>query len=127
MSAPESNRSGGVSDALHDPSTDGTAAAARATPAPEGEPGLRLETYVLTVNGRELVRSTDGWIGESLLYVLRERLGLPGAKNACEQGECGSCSVLLDGVLVRACLRAGRGRGRPRDHHGRGPGRRTAS
>jgi carbon-monoxide dehydrogenase small subunit len=56
-----------------------------------------------TVNGER--READGlWPGESLLYVLRERLGLPGAKNACEQGECGSCSVLLDGVLVCACL-----------------------
>ena len=47
---------------------------------------------------------TDVWPGESLLFALRERLGLPGSKNACEQGECGSCSVLLDGVLVCACL-----------------------
>jgi carbon-monoxide dehydrogenase small subunit len=46
----------------------------------------------------------DVWEGESLLYVLRERLGLPGSKNACEQGECGSCSIYLDGVLVCACL-----------------------
>jgi aerobic carbon-monoxide dehydrogenase small subunit len=46
----------------------------------------------------------DVWEGESLLYVLRERLGYPGSKNACEQGECGSCSVLLDGKLVCACL-----------------------
>jgi aerobic carbon-monoxide dehydrogenase small subunit len=57
---------------------------------------------VLTVNGDE--READVWAGESLLYVLRERLGLPGSKNACEQGECGSCSVLLDGTLVCACL-----------------------
>jgi carbon-monoxide dehydrogenase small subunit len=50
-------------------------------------------------------REVDGlWEGESLLHVLRERLGLPGAKNACEQGECGSCSVYLDGQLVCACL-----------------------
>jgi len=46
----------------------------------------------------------DVWEGESLLYVLRERLGFPGSKNACEQGECGSCSVLFDGKLVCACL-----------------------
>lgn len=46
----------------------------------------------------------DIWPGESLLYVLRERMGLPGAKNACEQGECGSCSVMLNSVLVCACL-----------------------
>jgi carbon-monoxide dehydrogenase small subunit len=47
---------------------------------------------------------TDVWPGESLLYALRERLGLPGSKNACEQGECGSCSVLFDGALACACL-----------------------
>jgi carbon-monoxide dehydrogenase small subunit len=56
----------------------------------------------LAVNGEH--READVWAGESLLYVLRERLGLPGSKNACEQGECGSCSVLLDGKLVCACL-----------------------
>jgi carbon-monoxide dehydrogenase small subunit len=56
-----------------------------------------------TVNG-EPRHADDVWEGESLLYVLRERLGLPGSKNACEQGECGSCSVYLDGVLVCACL-----------------------
>jgi aerobic carbon-monoxide dehydrogenase small subunit len=56
-----------------------------------------------TVNGEP--READGvWEGESLLFVLRERLGLPGSKNACEQGECGSCSVYLDGELVCACL-----------------------
>ena len=55
------------------------------------------------VNGAP--REVDGlWEGESLLYVLRERLQLPGSKNACEQGECGSCSVYLDGVLVCSCL-----------------------
>jgi aerobic carbon-monoxide dehydrogenase small subunit len=56
----------------------------------------------VTVNGEP--RETEIWPGESLLYALRERLGLPGSKNACEQGECGSCSVLLDGSLVCACL-----------------------
>ena len=56
-----------------------------------------------TVNGEARV-ADDLWEGESLLYVLRERLGLPGSKNACEQGECGSCSVYLDGTLVCACL-----------------------
>ena len=57
----------------------------------------------LTVNGRDH-EVDDVWGGESLLYVLRERLELRGSKNACEQGECGSCSVLMDGVLVCACL-----------------------
>jgi aerobic carbon-monoxide dehydrogenase small subunit len=56
----------------------------------------------LRVNGD--VREIDVWEGESLLFALRERLGLPGSKNACEQGECGSCSVLLDGELVCSCL-----------------------
>ncbi|HEX4804605.1 MAG TPA: (2Fe-2S)-binding protein [Conexibacter sp.] len=56
-----------------------------------------------TVNGEP--READcAWEGESLLYVLRERMGLPGAKNACEQGECGSCSVYVDGVLACSCL-----------------------
>ena len=56
-----------------------------------------------TINGE--AREVDGvWEGESLLYVLRERMALPGSKNACEQGECGSCSVYLDGVLVCSCL-----------------------
>jgi aerobic carbon-monoxide dehydrogenase small subunit len=62
-----------------------------------------VTSYTLTVNGEE--RPVDGaWAGESLLHVLRERLGLPGAKAGCEQGECGSCSVLVDGVLTCACL-----------------------
>ncbi len=56
----------------------------------------------VVVNGEE--RRADCWEGESLLFALREKLGFPGAKNACEQGECGSCSVLLDGTLVCACL-----------------------
>ncbi|HYZ77457.1 MAG TPA: (2Fe-2S)-binding protein [Gaiellaceae bacterium] len=56
----------------------------------------------LTVNGEP--REVEVWEGESLLFALREGLGLPGSKNACEQGECGSCSVLLDGVLVCSCL-----------------------
>jgi carbon-monoxide dehydrogenase small subunit len=60
---------------------------------------VRIE---LTVNGER--READVWGGESLLFALRERLGLPGSKNACEQGECGSCSVLLDGQLVCSCL-----------------------
>jgi len=66
----------------------------------------------LTVNGERRV-ADDVWEGESLLYVLRERLGLPGAKNACEQGECGSCTVYLDDVTVCACLvAAGQAEGR---------------
>jgi aerobic carbon-monoxide dehydrogenase small subunit len=65
-----------------------------------------------TVNG-EPQQADDVWEGESLLYVLRERLGFPGSKNACEQGECGSCTVYLDGVLACACLvAAGQAQGR---------------
>ena len=60
---------------------------------------MRIE---LTVNGEQ--KETEVWEGESLLFALRERLGLPGSKNACEQGECGSCSVLFDGTLVCSCL-----------------------
>ncbi len=66
----------------------------------------------LSVNG-EPRTADDVWPGESLLYVLRERLGLPGTKNACEQGECGSCTVYLDGTAVCACLvAAGQAAGR---------------
>jgi carbon-monoxide dehydrogenase small subunit len=66
----------------------------------------------LGVNG-EVREVDDVWEGESLLYVLRERLGLPGSKNACEQGECGSCSVYVDGSLVCSCLvLAGQAEGR---------------
>jgi aerobic carbon-monoxide dehydrogenase small subunit len=65
-----------------------------------------------TVNGQPM-KADDVWPGESLLYVLRERMGLPGSKNACEQGECGSCSVYLDGVLACSCLvAAGQAQGR---------------
>jgi carbon-monoxide dehydrogenase small subunit len=66
----------------------------------------------IEVNG-ESMTADDVWPGESLLYVLRERLGLPGSKNACEQGECGSCTVYLDGTPVCACLvAAGQAEGR---------------
>jgi carbon-monoxide dehydrogenase small subunit len=61
------------------------------------------EFYSLHVNG-ETMSVQDSWVGESLLYVLRERLGLPGTKGACEQGECGSCTVLMNGEAVCACL-----------------------
>jgi aerobic-type carbon monoxide dehydrogenase small subunit (CoxS/CutS family) len=62
-----------------------------------------LASYVLSVNGADRP-VTDAWLGESLLYVLRERLGLAGAKDGCEQGECGACSVQVDGRLVASCL-----------------------
>jgi aerobic carbon-monoxide dehydrogenase small subunit len=69
---------------------------AHAATAPE------VEVYDLTVNGRRH-EVPGAWLGESLLYVLRERLGLPGSKNACDQGECGSCSVVMDDRLVCSC------------------------
>ena len=70
---------------------------------------MRIE---LTINGEPRV-ADDVWEGESLLYALRERLGLPGSKNACEQGECGSCTVYLDGTPVCSCLvAAGQANGR---------------
>jgi carbon-monoxide dehydrogenase small subunit len=67
---------------------------------PKDGGGVRI---TCTVNGG-ILSADEVWEGESLLYVLRERMGLPGSKNACEQGECGSCSVYLDGTLVCACL-----------------------
>src|SRR6266704_4142715 len=72
----------------------------------------RRMRVTMTVNG-EPRQADDVWPGENLLYVLRERLGLPGSKNACEQGECGSCTVYLDGTAVCACLvAAGQAEGR---------------
>lgn len=76
---------------------------------PDGPPPMLADgeqptaSYTLLVNGVERPVS-EGWIGESLLFVLRERLGLAGAKNGCDQGECGACSVRVDGRLVAACL-----------------------
>lgn len=71
------------------------------TPPPNDEhPHM---SYVLRVNGVDRP-VTDAWIGESLLYVLRERLGLAGAKDGCSQGECGACNVKVDGRLVASCL-----------------------
>jgi len=64
---------------------------------------IPTHSYELRVNGT-VHQVAEGWVGESLLWVLRERLGLPGSKNACDQGECGSCSVLIDGDLVCSCL-----------------------
>ena len=64
---------------------------------------MSADPYVLRVNGRDH-EVPDAHLGESLLWVLRERLGLPGSKNACEEGECGSCSVQVDGELVCSCL-----------------------
>ncbi|MFE6172545.1 2Fe-2S iron-sulfur cluster-binding protein [Streptomyces sp. NPDC056464] len=87
------------------PAVDGDSAhedAADDAPPPSGEEHP-LASYVLRVNGADRPVS-DAWIGESLLYVLRERLGLAGAKDGCSQGECGACNVQVDGRLVASCL-----------------------
>ncbi|MFF8715461.1 2Fe-2S iron-sulfur cluster-binding protein [Streptomyces sp. NPDC015184] len=78
--------------------------AALVEPQPFDVPDERpAVSYVLSVNGTDRP-VTDAWIGESLLYVLRERLGLAGAKDGCSQGECGACNVQVDGRLVASCL-----------------------
>ncbi|MFE6195703.1 2Fe-2S iron-sulfur cluster-binding protein [Streptomyces sp. NPDC057838] len=82
------------------PGDAGTGPDADSTAPQEEHP---LASYVLRVNGSERP-VTDAWIGESLLYVLRERLGLAGAKDGCSQGECGACNVQVDGRLVASCL-----------------------
>ncbi len=69
----------------------------------QGVAGEATLHYTLNVNGTDH-QVADAWLGESLLYVLRERLGLPGTKNACDQGECGSCTVLADGLVVCSCM-----------------------
>ncbi|WP_329210505.1 2Fe-2S iron-sulfur cluster-binding protein [Streptomyces sp. NBC_00683] len=74
-----------------------------ATALPDAPSEHPAASYVLHVNGVDRP-VTDAWIGESLLYVLRERLGLAGAKDGCSQGECGACNVQVDGRLVASCL-----------------------
>lgn len=93
---------GAEAEAEADPETADPEAAitATATPFSDEHP---LCSYVLRVNGADRP-VTDAWIGESLLYVLRERLGLAGAKDGCSQGECGACNVQVDGRLVASCL-----------------------
>ncbi|MEU6549661.1 2Fe-2S iron-sulfur cluster-binding protein [Streptomyces sp. NPDC046915] len=76
---------------------------AEEAPPPAAHDEHPLASYVLRVNGADRP-VTDAWIGESLLYVLRERLGLAGAKDGCSQGECGACNVQVDGRLVASCL-----------------------
>ncbi|SEP55746.1 2Fe-2S iron-sulfur cluster-binding protein [Streptomyces radiopugnans] len=102
--APDAGETGGTpepppaGEAPADPSADPSAP--RAAEVDSEHPHV---SYVLRVNGAERP-VTDAWIGESLLYVLRERLGLAGAKDGCSQGECGACSVQVDGRLVASCL-----------------------
>ncbi|WP_269470576.1 (2Fe-2S)-binding protein [Streptomyces humicola] len=102
----------GVPAAAPDPAGASTPASAPESAPGEPEPEPPAEdphsehptaSYVLHVNGVDRP-VTDAWLGESLLYVLRERLGLAGAKDGCEQGECGACSVRVDGRLIASCL-----------------------
>jgi aerobic-type carbon monoxide dehydrogenase small subunit (CoxS/CutS family) len=90
----------GQRDQAHQPDQADQAEDSSSPPPAEEHP---LASYVLRVNGVERPVS-DAWIGESLLYVLRERLGLAGAKDGCSQGECGACNVQVDGRLVASCL-----------------------
>ncbi|WP_037862514.1 2Fe-2S iron-sulfur cluster-binding protein [Streptomyces sp. NRRL S-340] len=121
--APEAGAGPAETDAGPGPAPDADAAAdadagpqepparreTAAEPDPQGPPAAPpqdehpLASYVLRVNGVDRP-VTDAWIGESLLYVLRERLGLAGAKDGCSQGECGACNVQVDGRLVASCL-----------------------
>nr|WP_239092318.1 (2Fe-2S)-binding protein [Streptomyces sp. SID14478] len=87
-------------EAEADAEDEGAAPAAASHSLHEDHPEI---SYVLRVNGSDRP-VTDAWIGESLLYVLRERLGLAGAKDGCSQGECGACNVQVDGRLVASCL-----------------------
>ncbi|MCP3822471.1 2Fe-2S iron-sulfur cluster-binding protein, partial [Streptomyces sp. A3M-1-3] len=100
---PHTDGGGGEHPASAEPSAD------ERTDAEDGD-GLHAThsehphaSYVLRVNGADRPVA-DAWIGESLLYVLRERLGLAGAKDGCSQGECGACAVQVDGRLVASCL-----------------------
>ncbi|MFE1285518.1 2Fe-2S iron-sulfur cluster-binding protein [Streptomyces sp. NPDC058751] len=97
-------------DPAHEPAVTGEAAPDAGLLAPDADlltPAVHddhpLASYVLRVNGTDRP-VTDAWVGESLLYVLRERLGLAGAKDGCSQGECGACNVQVDGRLVASCL-----------------------
>ncbi|WP_327355722.1 (2Fe-2S)-binding protein [Streptomyces sp. NBC_01304] len=111
--APEVEQEPAPASAAEEPSLESDsdlespAPAEQAEPAEESAPVFHdehpLASYVLRVNGADRP-VTDAWIGESLLYVLRERLGLAGAKDGCSQGECGACAVQVDGRLVASCL-----------------------
>lgn len=89
--------------APEDAAPEDAAAEPGAELGPDAHSEHPVDSYVLSVNGTDRP-VTDAWLGESLLYVLRERLGLAGAKDGCEQGECGACSVKVDGRLVASCL-----------------------
>ncbi|MFB7715641.1 2Fe-2S iron-sulfur cluster-binding protein [Streptomyces sp. NPDC056105] len=99
--APDVTEASAPEDAAPDePALDEPAPDAVVAPLHDDHP---LASYVLRVNGTDRP-VTGAWIGESLLYVLRERLGLAGAKDGCSQGECGACNVQVDGRLVASCL-----------------------
>lgn len=98
--APEAEPAGDTPDAAPAAEDAEEQSAEPAAPLLDDHP---LASYVLRVNGTERP-VPDAWIGESLLYVLRERLGLAGAKDGCSQGECGACNVQVDGRLVASCL-----------------------
>ncbi|MGW2383712.1 2Fe-2S iron-sulfur cluster-binding protein [Streptomyces sp. NPDC001658] len=102
VAAAEGAGEAGAEAETTEPAADGPESADPAPPAMPGEEHP-LASYVLRVNGVDRP-VTDAWIGESLLYVLRERLGLAGAKDGCSQGECGACNVQVDGRLVASCL-----------------------
>ncbi|MGW1891695.1 2Fe-2S iron-sulfur cluster-binding protein [Streptomyces sp. NPDC002004] len=108
--APEDEAPAAAEGAVPASGTDPREAPAQEAAAPADAPAgpplhddRPLVSYVLRVNGGDRP-VTDAWIGESLLYVLRERLGLAGAKDGCSQGECGACNVQVDGRLVASCL-----------------------
>ncbi|PBC63521.1 (2Fe-2S)-binding protein [Streptomyces sp. Tue6028] len=98
--APDATRTGTPAPEADTETGSAHDAEAAAAPSNDEHP---LASYVLSVNGADRP-VTDAWIGESLLYVLRERLGLAGAKDGCSQGECGACNVQVDGRLVASCL-----------------------
>ncbi|WNI15733.1 (2Fe-2S)-binding protein [Actinacidiphila sp. ITFR-21] len=100
---PEGGFATGGPDEGDGPASADVPGAAGPEPLPETRSEHPLASYMLRVNGTDRP-VTDAWLGESLLYVLRERLGLAGAKDGCEQGECGACSVQVDGRLVASCL-----------------------
>ncbi|MFD8383334.1 2Fe-2S iron-sulfur cluster-binding protein [Streptomyces sp. NPDC059679] len=107
LEAPAEQPAAARTDTLDTPDAPGTLDTPDAPAEPHAAPQADSEhpsaSYVLHVNGTDRP-VTDAWIGESLLYVLRERLGLAGAKDGCSQGECGACSVQVDGRLVASCL-----------------------
>lgn len=100
---PDTSTESSGAEPEHDEEGAAPATPEAAEPAPPPHDDHPLASYVLRVNGTDRPVA-DAWIGESLLYVLRERLGLAGAKDGCSQGECGACNIQVDGRLVASCL-----------------------